>query len=173
MGLVEIIIGLCLGVMVVVNRDSRMALYLVLAAFVTAVGIYMMFFYRKYFESNLRKSVEKEYSTNPYFRQEIELHFRPDSFTEETQEGEKTVGYDAVSAVYQYKEMVVLSMEKGSSVLLPVRLFPQEDPKDFVDFIKDRMDQARYGPEDPPPAPDTPSAPDSPSGPDTPDLPSS
>lgn len=147
MGLVEIIIGLCLGVMVVVNRDARMALYLVLAAVVIAIGIYMLFFYKKYFEFNLRKSVEQEYGANPYFQEEIRLRFFSNSFTEETGEGEKTVDYGAVASLYQYKELVVLSMEKGSSVILPARLFPQADPQPFLDFIKDKMEEEKYGPE--------------------------
>lgn len=146
MGLVEVLIGLCLGVMVVVNRDPRMALYLVLAAVVIAIGIYMLFFYKKYFISNLRKSVEKEYASNPYFQEETRLHFTAEGFTEKTGEGEKTADYGVVAEVYRYKELVVLSMEKGSSVILPARLFPQADPEDFLRFVTERMEEDQYGP---------------------------
>lgn len=55
--------------------------------------------------------------------------------------------YGAVASLYQYKELVVLSMEKGSSVILPARLFPQADPQPFLDFIKDKMEEEKYGPE--------------------------
>ena len=133
-GIFEIIFSCALFLYNFILGDNSLMLFIMgLALFM--VGLFCTMFYGVFFDSQLKRSILKEYNNNPYFANDTTLTFTEDGIKETNKVGKGFTEYHQLGESVIYNDILIIKLTETNGFAIPRRAMNSEIEQQIKEIL--------------------------------------
>ena len=133
-GIFEIIFSCALFLYTFILGKNDLMLF-ILALSLFFVGVFCTMFYGVFFEIQLKRSIAKEYNTNPYFSHNTTLTFTEEGIQETNKVGKGFTEYHQLGESVIYNDLLIIKLTETNGFAIPLRAMDEETKQQVKEIL--------------------------------------